>query len=170
MRETWVWSLGREDPLEKEMATHSSTPAWKIPWTEETGRLQSKGSQRVGHDWETSLTFTFNIVTNFDILAWMLVKLTEIFIIIITVDTCSVQVHSHRFLFKCVLHSHASCGWLNLLVWNRRYCIQSRRQSFSTKSGFQFRKQLKVKDVHKTLPHFSCFLDFLPTVPPSGQA
>ena len=45
-----VQSLGREDPLEKEMITHSSTLAWKIPWTEETGGLQSKGSQRVRHD------------------------------------------------------------------------------------------------------------------------
>ena len=50
MRETQVRSLGREDPLEKEMATHSSTIAWKIPWTEEPRRLQSMGSQRVGHD------------------------------------------------------------------------------------------------------------------------
>ena len=50
MQETWVGSLGREDPLEKEMATHSSTLAWKIPWTEEPGRLQSMGSPRVGHD------------------------------------------------------------------------------------------------------------------------
>ena len=50
MPETWVQSLGREDPLEKEMATHSSTLAWKIPWTEEPGRLQSMGSQRVRHD------------------------------------------------------------------------------------------------------------------------
>ena len=50
MQETQVRSLGREDPLEKEMATHSSTLACKIPWTEEPGRLQSMGSQRVGHD------------------------------------------------------------------------------------------------------------------------
>ena len=50
MRETWVRSLGREDPLEKEMAIHSSAIAWKIPWTEEPGRPQSMGSQRVGHD------------------------------------------------------------------------------------------------------------------------
>ena len=50
MWETQVRSLGWEDPLEKEMATHSSTLAWKIPWTEEPGRLQSMGSQRVGHD------------------------------------------------------------------------------------------------------------------------
>ena len=50
MQETQVRSLGWEDPLEKEMAIHSSTIAWKIPWTEEPGRLQSKGSQRVGHD------------------------------------------------------------------------------------------------------------------------
>ena len=50
MPETRVQSLGREDPLEKEMVTHSSTLAWKIPWTEEPGRLQSMGSQRVRHD------------------------------------------------------------------------------------------------------------------------
>ena len=50
MQETRVLSLDQEDPLEKEMATHSSTLAWKIPWTEEPGRLQSMGSQRVGHD------------------------------------------------------------------------------------------------------------------------
>ena len=49
MRETQVRSLGWEDPLEKEMATHSSTLAWKIPWMEECCRLQSMGSQRVGH-------------------------------------------------------------------------------------------------------------------------
>ena len=47
MRETRVRSLGQEDPLEKEMATHSSTLAWRIPWREEPGRLQSMGSQRV---------------------------------------------------------------------------------------------------------------------------
>ena len=50
MWETWVRSLGQEDPLEKEMATHSSILAWRIPWMEEPGRLQSTGSQRVGHD------------------------------------------------------------------------------------------------------------------------
>ena len=50
MWETWVQSLGQEDPLEKEMATHSSILAWKIPWTEDPGRLQSMESQRVGHD------------------------------------------------------------------------------------------------------------------------
>ena len=50
MWEIWVQSLGWEDPLEKEMATHSSTFTWKIPWTEEPDRLQSMVSQRVGHD------------------------------------------------------------------------------------------------------------------------
>ena len=50
MWETWVQSLGREDPLEKEMATHSSILAWKIPWREKPGRLQTTGSQRVRHD------------------------------------------------------------------------------------------------------------------------
>ena len=50
MKETWVQSLDQEDPLEKGMATHRSILAWRIPWTEEPGRLQSMGSQRVGHD------------------------------------------------------------------------------------------------------------------------
>ena len=50
MQETWVQSMGWEDRLEKEMAIHSSNIAWKISWTEEPGRLQSMGSQRVGHD------------------------------------------------------------------------------------------------------------------------
>ena len=55
MRETWVRSLGQEDPLEKEMPTHLSTLAWKIPWTEKPSRLQSMGLQRVRHNWVTSL-------------------------------------------------------------------------------------------------------------------
>ena len=55
MRETWVRPLGQEDPLEKEITIHSSTIAWKIPWTEEPARLQSMGSQRLGHDRATAL-------------------------------------------------------------------------------------------------------------------
>ena len=51
LQESWVWSLGREDPLEEGMATHSSILPWRIPWTEELGRLQSRGSQRLRHDW-----------------------------------------------------------------------------------------------------------------------
>ena len=50
VQETWVRSLGREDPLEKGMSTHSNILAWRIPWTEEPGGPQSMGSQRVGHN------------------------------------------------------------------------------------------------------------------------
>ena len=57
MQETLVQTLSWEDPLEKEMATHSSTLAWRIPWREERGRLQPMGSQRVGHDCATSHSF-----------------------------------------------------------------------------------------------------------------
>ena len=56
MQYTWIWYLGWEDPLEKERTTHSSILAWKIPWTEDPGRLQSMGSQRVGHNWAISLS------------------------------------------------------------------------------------------------------------------
>ena len=67
MRETWVQSLGGEDHLEKEMATHSSTLAWKIPWMEEPRRLQSMGSQRAGHDWATSLSYFISFLDNDDL-------------------------------------------------------------------------------------------------------
>ena len=60
-QETGFQSLGGEDALEKEMAPHSSILAWKIPWTEEPGRLQSMGSQRVGHDRATSLYYPNNV-------------------------------------------------------------------------------------------------------------
>ena len=59
MQETRVWSLGREDPLEKEMVTHSCILAWRIPWMEKPGSLQSTGSQRVRHNWATSLYTSF---------------------------------------------------------------------------------------------------------------
>ena len=59
MRETWDRSLGRKDPLKKEMATHSSTLAWRIPWTEERGGLQPTGLQRVEHNWSTLLSYLF---------------------------------------------------------------------------------------------------------------
>ena len=57
MQEIWVQSLGLEDPLEKEIATHSSIVAWRIPWTKEPDRLQSMGSQRVRHNWAINTTF-----------------------------------------------------------------------------------------------------------------
>ena len=65
MQETLVQSLGWEDPLEKEMTAHSSTFAWKIPWKEEPGGLQSMESQRVGHDGATSLSLMiFDLPSN----------------------------------------------------------------------------------------------------------
>ena len=56
-QETWVWSLGWGDPLEKGMATHSNILAWEIPWTEEPGRLQTVGSQRIRHNWAAEHTY-----------------------------------------------------------------------------------------------------------------
>ena len=69
MWEIWVQSLGGEDPLEKEMATHSSILAWRIPQMEEPAGLQSMGSQRVRHNWVTSLTFH---------LPWVLIGRTDV--------------------------------------------------------------------------------------------
>src|SRR5574337_976766 len=84
MRETWVRFLGREDPLEKAMAPHSSTLAWKISWTEEPGRLQSMGSLKVGHDL-SNFTFTFHfhalekeMATHSSVLAWRIPGMGEL--------------------------------------------------------------------------------------------
>ena len=73
MWDTRVWSLGRKDPLEKEMATPSSILAWEIPWTGEPGRLQSMGLQRVRHDWVTSLSGLF--LSGFSFLSFWPVQL-----------------------------------------------------------------------------------------------
>ena len=64
MQEIQAWSLDQEEPLEKEMATHSSILAWEIPWTEEPAGLQSMGSQRVGHDWATNTSIHFHDTEN----------------------------------------------------------------------------------------------------------
>ena len=65
IQETWVRALGQKDPLEKVVVTHSRILAWRIPWTKEPGGLQSMGSQRVRHDWETNtLTFTLQVNTS----------------------------------------------------------------------------------------------------------
>ena len=77
MQETWIQSLDREDPLEKDMATYSSTLAWRIPWLEEPGRLQSMGLQRVGHDWATSLRNKMGSNSSFFLGKW---QLSQIFL------------------------------------------------------------------------------------------
>ena len=64
MQETWVWSLGWDGPLEKGKATHSSVLAWRISQTEEPGRLQCMGSQRVGHDWGLTQYITLFVTTS----------------------------------------------------------------------------------------------------------
>ena len=77
MWETWVQSLGWVDSLEEEMATHSSILAWRIPWTEEPGGLQSMGSQRIRHDWATSLSLSLGHFHYVFGLLWLLVLVAQ---------------------------------------------------------------------------------------------
>ena len=102
MRETRVRPLGWEDPLEKEMAIHSSTIAWKIPWTEEAGRLQSMGLQRVGHDWATSLHLSSSLQHTF-----FLELLTQIW-------RCLHHAYSDLFCTSSTARSLALLLWLQL--------------------------------------------------------
>ena len=74
MQEMQFWSLGSEDPLEKEMTTHSNILAWKIPWTQVSGRLQSMGLHRVEHDWGMNMQaheITFTVLTIYKCIAWL---------------------------------------------------------------------------------------------------
>ena len=87
-QEMWVQSLGQEDPLEEEMATHSSILAWKIPWTEEPGGIQSNGSQRVGCNW---------------VLGWLKKK-------------NSLHNHPGKFLIPNIyIYSPIGCVWITLI-------------------------------------------------------
>ena len=73
-QETWVWSLGQEDLLEKKMVIHSSILAWEIPWIEEPGSLQSMGLQRVKHDWATNIVIWTHCIaqrTLLNVMTWM---------------------------------------------------------------------------------------------------
>ena len=92
--ETRDQSLGWEDPLEKEMATHSSVLAWRIPWMEEPGRLWSMGSQRVGHDWATSLSLSQH--TRSDLITYCYIT---------------------KYLLDYSLIQHLLCYELNTLGW-----------------------------------------------------
>ena len=104
MHETQVWTLGWEDPLEKEMATHSNILAWKIPWTEEPGRLQFMGSQKVRHDWATNTHFLKGL------------GLTSLFSMLSLFKTClhTSQISRvycpHLLLFVCFVSMYLGLG------------------------------------------------------------
>ena len=136
MWETRLRSLGQEDPLEKEMATHSSIFAWRIPWMEEPGGLQFTGSQRAGHDWTESFITDMNILINISWFMWthislgfyLCVKLKKFQIFLFHI--CSWEVHhqsiSHfsfmlsnffsGFFQKCLL-SLFFCNFTTILLW-----------------------------------------------------
>ena len=99
-QETWVWSLGWEDALEKGMATYPSLLAWRTPWIGQPGRIQSLGSQRVGHDWATN-TFTFKYLPY---LRW---KFLEIFFSLSYSQPCpenTLKIHIHwiSIFLRCI--------------------------------------------------------------------
>ena len=89
MQETRVWYLDWEDPLEKGISAHSSILAWRIPWTEEPSRLQSMGSQRVGHDWVTNIKAWY-----FNIKAWYFSHIVHMIMAILSLKLDSNLVHS----------------------------------------------------------------------------
>ena len=108
-QETRVQSLSQEDSLEKGMATHSNIPAWRIPWTEEPGRLLSMGSQGVGHNWATN-TVTSHV--SLDCLGlgilWFISKTLEFILMstLLLVSIFPISCLNHLWLVKTHTHTH----------------------------------------------------------------
>ena len=112
MWETWVRSLGWEDPLEKEMAPHSSTLAWRIPWMKEPRGLQSMGSQRVWHDWATSLS-----LVNYEY--YSIVWIDHIFFVRLSVDGHLGYVYIFALVTNIAWWRGSAQG---PICWHRRTC------------------------------------------------
>ena len=108
MRETQGRSLGQEDPLEKEMETHSNTLAWTIPWTVEPGGLQSMELQRVGHDWATSLSLRFTVYLLIPIfMSWMEASPGQ------ELSVCFSFLMCPRHLEEMLIQIYWMCGWIS---------------------------------------------------------
>ena len=147
MGETWVWSLGREDPLEKGMATHSSILAWRIPWTEESGRLQSMGSQRVRHDWATKCTHTHHVNRTYNSLPEK-----EFFYSYNSVNNYKSAVNAPRSLSQCgtptLSRTFLETSFLMVPGWE--YCVSLYPQNFS----FTPWKQIQMRTRQRSLAKF----------------
>ena len=104
MQETWIWSLGWKDPLEEAMATHSGILAWRSPWTEEPGRLQSMGSQRVGYDWATKHSTQLRISANAYL--WVVNFSSEMVLVILALAPYSFHPSPH-----CLPDAHCLSPW-----------------------------------------------------------
>ena len=149
MREARVQSLGREDLWEKDMAIHSSILAWKIPWMEEPGRLQSMGPRRVGHDWATSLSFSMETYKSQSCWWWEL------------------PILSTQFFYKpkTALSSVQSLSRVRLFVtpW-----IAAHQASLSITN---FRSSLRFMSIESVMPSSHLILGrpllLLPPIPPS---
>ena len=146
MQETWVWSLGREDPLEKEMATHSSTLAWKIPRTEEPSRLQSMVSQRVKHNWVTSLSLSFHLCLLYA-RHWLMVILHISHLILII------------FLARCnyIPLLEIEAEWFNLCMVQLVLEHKPKKSGFRNFSNHWCWQNLFSKDVCHNITYPTCF-------------
>ena len=114
----WVWSLGQEDPLKEEMATHFSIRAWKIPWTEEPGGLQSMGPQRVGRDW--ACTWIKHSKNNFVVLSDQ-----------IWIGTHK-QVNMTKFITHCQMYTLSTLSSMKFQLKDPVRILQCAKNIFST--------------------------------------
>ena len=112
MQETCVWSLGWKDSLGKEVATYSSLLTWRIPWTEEPGRLQSMGSQRAGHDWShwaRTLMYVCTCINHSCFIHLSIDGHLGCFCVLVIVNNASVNTKVHIYFFELVF---IFLGWL----------------------------------------------------------
>ena len=128
MWETWVRSLGWEDPLEKEMAIHSSILAWRIPWMEEPGGPQSKGSQRIGHNWATSLSLSLLTLLPLPILICLVVFLHSTYHYLTFFIGAYLSVRNQSLRLECKLHKDTDfVSFTALLFQHQGQCLMQYR-------------------------------------------
>ena len=162
MLETRVQFPGWEDPLEKEMATHSGTLAWKIPWTAESVRLQSMGSQRAGQDWVTWLYFMVILFLS----TWGTVVLFSLEAGLIYIPNNSILSFSfQRILLTldiCYLFDSSSCKMCEVIVWFWSAFIRlvQKLLRFLHFAVWYWNTFLNMVMSYVILMHISCFMFF----------
>ena len=160
MQETWLWSLGQEDHLEKEIVTHSSILAWEIPWTEGFGGLPSMGLQRVGHDWATNpftcfhtslhlCPFFLGLIYSLGLLEVLSTNISTISIYF----SCLCVKHVCVYMCKCVYYMSIVLG--HLLIFRQLNKMIMKNDLHCNHSGFQdikiFTFRILAEDSQHTL-------------------
>ena len=163
MQETRVWFLGQEDSLEKEIATHSSTLVWEIPWTEEPGGLQSMGSQRIKHSWATNTVFPL-IISWFPLKEWRRK-------VPLGTDHSDTRLLQHRFPFRglsCDSDTSQQLSWKVEQSWGSEGTASGPPPPLWSLTSFLLKGLQQLDVPHATQMSATCFVSHSTNYSQSG--